>query len=102
MPMFKKTTDRKAAMFTQLKGTITLPGFLLTEKFGDPLPAVDNKITGEYIFVDEQGNAATIYDWRNRSKGVWTAVQPFTFNVGANSEEVATSFIHWLRKQLGV
>lgn len=99
MATFKKTTDRKVSFMTQFQGELRVPGFLLTEKFGDPLPAADDKHTGEFIFVDEQGNAATIYDWRNKSKSVWKSTQPYTFHVGAKSEEVSTSFIHWLRKQ---
>jgi hypothetical protein len=60
MPRFKKATDREMSFGTQFRGELQVPGFLLTQKFGDPLPPVDDKITGEFIFVDESGNVATI------------------------------------------
>lgn len=101
MTAFVRTDDRSKGLFTCLQGEVTVPGARLVELFGKPLPSIDGKNTGDFIFIDEYGNAATVYDWRNKSLHVWKSNEPFTFHVGAKTPDIAYSFITWLHETIG-
>jgi hypothetical protein len=48
---------------SSLKGYVTTTLDRLKEVFGNPLEGGD-KVTAEWIIEDEDGNLATIYDWK--------------------------------------
>ena len=68
----------------------------LVQALGPPsLPekSGDGKIQKEWVFVDEDGNPFTIYDWKTGSEDV-TMNEITTWCVGAKTD--TTSFKEWL------
>jgi hypothetical protein len=91
---------------TSLKGHITCEYAYIVKKFGQPLDGDDYKVSGEWHFTDDKGNAFTLYDWKSTelydsglpSVEQFRAKKQATFNVGASVD--ATDFIDWLKTEL--
>lgn len=82
---------------------------LIVQRFGAPQDRGDQfKISGRYIFVDEDHRVFTLYDWKSTSLfdtacpqplRFWNSNQIQTLSVGS-LEDDATDFKRWLIEQL--
>ena len=80
----------------------------LIELFGKPTYCDGYKVSGEYVFEDEEGNVFTLYDWKyttlySPEYGIhptvfWAGTTPVQFNIGA--QVYAGDFTEWLKDQL--
>ena len=80
----------------------------LIEVFGQPVECDGYKVSGEYIFEDEEGSVFTVYDWKattlyDPAYGVtpiafWNETTPVWFNVGGSKS--AADFVDWLSQKL--
>lgn len=107
MPEFKK--DHTANINgTHLHATVKASPAALIDLFGAPDNADGYKVSTEFIFVSENGDVVTLYDWKatNLYGGTRTTpamlrrqTEPFEFHVGAHNSEAATAFLAWLKRQ---
>ena len=88
---------------TSLKGHITTTYMQLCSIFGEPVESDEFKVSGEWMFEDEQGNTFTVYDWKSTSlydsdlpsvEDFRSNQNPTTFNIGGSVS--AYEFIAWL------
>ena len=80
----------------------------LIELFGQPVECDGYKVSGEYVFEDDEGNVFTLYDWKyttlySPEYGIhpsvfWAQTTPVQFNVGGHGS--ASKFVSWLKAQL--
>ena len=81
---------------------------LLVERFGEPSPGDSNKVSGMFIFADEQGNVFSIYDWMMTSPrgstdvgfspdDFWGLGEIVPLQIGGNSHnrELLNKFLSW-------
>lgn len=82
----------------------------LTEIFGDPIPnpGEPEKITGEYIFIAENGRRYSVHDYRDTNlldDGVpspqefWNKEEPYEFSIGGDhpvDKDELEKFKKWL------
>ena len=109
MSGFKVTN--KFANGTSLKGYFTTSFEQLREHLGEPMPATcfDGKVSTEWVLEDADGNAATIYDYKETNlyeygyPGVaeFRSRYRYEWHIGAQSKEIAQALIDWL-KDLGI
>jgi len=98
---------------TSGRGEICLPPRALVERFGPPKPFDNYKISGEYVFVDGDGNVYTLYDWKSTSlyndgewpnfppafptpEELWAGAEAFEFHIGAGPDADVAAFARWL------
>tara|TARA_B100001029_G_C15002317_1_gene418878 strand:+ start:251 stop:571 length:321 start_codon:yes stop_codon:yes gene_type:complete len=80
----------------------------LREVFGEPVECDGYKVSGEYIFEDEEGSVFTLYDWKvttlyDPEYGItpslfWSGTNPVWFNIGGNKS--AADFVDWLQRKV--
>jgi hypothetical protein len=79
----------------------------IAKVFGPPIGADDCKVSGEWVFTDEDGNVFTLYDWKSTSpydsylptvEEFRRKRKPVTFNIGGHT--YATDFLFWLKSKL--
>ena len=81
---------------------------LLVERFGEPSPGDGNKVSGMFIFADEQGNVFSIYDWMMTSPSgstdvgfspddFWGLGEIVPLQIGGNSHnrQLLNKFLSW-------
>jgi len=76
----------------------------LIEKFGEPIESDGYKVSGEYIFDNDEGEVFTLYDWKATTlycpdygvtpSDFWARTIPVQFNVGGKTN--ALDFVQWL------
>jgi len=107
MPDFKK--DSTAVITgTHFHATVEASPAALIDLFGAPGNADGHKVSMEFVFVSEDGDVVTLYDWkatdlyggtRTTRAMLRRQTKPFEFHVGAHKPETATAFLTWLKKQ---
>lgn len=95
---------------TCLQDYVSIPPTRLIELFGKPSESDGYKVSGEYVFIDEDTDrVVTIYDWKATSlydsyeqtpKELWKTRYPFEFHIGATEKQTALKFKNWLLKQV--
>ncbi len=92
-------------------GTITTTFQKLKEMFGEPRPVQDRKVSGLWVFKDEEGNTFTIYDWKATcecgdsslptKEDFRASITPFEFSLGGKGDS-SPSKSGWKKKKWGV
>jgi len=95
---------------TYLVGWIKATYIELAELFGEAEEADENKISGHWRFVDEDGNVFTLYDWKKTNLYDFSSPSveefrkcnlPSTFNIGGKDKtESNCNFMRWLETKL--
>jgi hypothetical protein len=95
---------------TYLVGWIKATYVELAELFGEAEETDENKISGHWRFVDEDGNVFTLYDWKKTNLYAISgpSVEEFrksnlasTFNIGGKQNtELNCNFMRWLETKL--
>lgn len=107
---FRTSTDYMVANGTSLVGSVQLVYSDIVEAFGDPLKGDGYKVSGEWIFVDDESGAVfTLYDWKSTSlysedlpsvEAFRANFKPQKFNVGSNRVMLTSDFTEWLIEQI--
>ena len=76
---------------TSLRGYITASREDLTKVFGAPVDyPLDDKVTTEWTIQFDNGEVATIYDWKRYEKGRPEFNELFEWNIGGSSFDVVS------------
>ena len=77
---------------TSLQGYITTTQSDLIEVFGEPIRFEENtdKVTLEWIVQFDNGEIATIYDWKRYEDGTPGMYEICEYHIGGNSRDVLT------------
>jgi hypothetical protein len=104
--MFKSVSNHNSAVGTSLKGYVSLRYKDIVKIFGEPQESDNYKVTGEWVFLNEETNEVfTLYDWKrtNLYSVECPSVEEFrnynekvSFNVGG--KVYAGEFIAWLER----
>ena len=80
----------------------------LIEKFGEPVECDGYKVSGEYIFENDEGEVFTLYDWKATTlycpdygvtpSDFWARTIPVQFNIGGKTN--AFDFVGWLSREM--
>jgi hypothetical protein len=105
--MFKLNQDADITG-TCRQSEITVAPARLIEKFGKPISSDEYKVSGDYVFEDEDGFVFTVYDWKATTlyspeygytpSHFWSLTTPMEFNIGGHKS--AFDFVDWLKKQV--
>lgn len=105
---FKLTNDWNLADGTSLKSYVNLRYKDIVEVFGEPTEGDEYKVSGEWIFFDEESRECfTIYDWKSTNLYDYnyptvsefrSSDTPFKFNVGGKTN--ADAFIAWVKRKI--
>ena len=91
---------------TENVGMLECQPFALVTVFGEPLRGCGNKVSGQYVFSDPDGEVFTVYEWKRTTtywgltsgaltpEEFWDSDDVHDFNVGGKSNPAA--FLHWL------
>lgn len=103
---FKRDNDADIGG-TSLKGYVHAKYKELESLFGEPLEGDGLKVSGEWVFVSEQGDTFTIYDWKQTElydnelpsiKKFRASDDVVEFNVGGRTS--AVEFLQWLNEKI--
>jgi hypothetical protein len=97
--MIFKVDHSADATGTCLQAKMELKYSDLVELFGQPATIVDDKVSVEWIFANEDGDIVTLYDWKS-DLSFKTSNKPHVFHVGAKSRSVAWDFTDEVEKLL--
>lgn len=109
MCQFKTVSDAEIKYGTSLKGYISTTYEALHRAFGEPLEGDGYKVSGEWVFHDDDGSEYTVYDWKctdlyesiNPSVSELRARKtPMLFNVGGFDASKTHDFIKFLESKL--
>ena len=80
----------------------------LIEVFGQPIACDGYKVSGEYVFENQEGDVFTLYDWKATTlycpdygvtpSDFWSQTCRRDFNIGGHKS--AGDFVGWLKKQV--
>ena len=92
---------------THLIGRIETRYESLAKAFGNPLESDGYKVSGEWIFSDEDGGVFTIYDWKATdlydkdlpSVDQFREYPAYEFNIGGHSQKDLEDFKRWVINQ---
>ena len=85
------------------------PG-MVVRRFGAPSEGDGFKVSGEYVFVNQQGEPFVVHDWKSTNlwdesfptpEGFWRNEEPVELCIGSRDLETA-EFERWFFQQLGV
>tara|TARA_Y100001938_G_scaffold143413_1_gene216134 strand:- start:644 stop:964 length:321 start_codon:yes stop_codon:yes gene_type:complete len=106
--MFKLNQDANVTG-THRQSEIRVAPARLIEKFGTPIESDGYKVSGEYVFEDDEGYVFTVYDWKATTlyspdygmtpEYFWSQTTPTDFNIGGH--KYAGEFVEWLKKEVG-
>lgn len=83
------------------------PPICFVELFGEPHGADGCKVSGEYVFTNEEGQVFTVYDWKETTlywgkgngaptpKRFWHSERPKSLNIGGRQGTDPGPFIKW-------
>ena len=106
--MFRMTQDTMLANGTYKVSEVMVSPARLIEVFGKPMGSDGYKASGEYLFVGDNDEVFTVYDWKSTSlydpglespEQFWSYSSPEYFSVGGKSNP--DSFVTWLLRKLG-
>ena len=106
--MFQTTQDTWLANGTHRIYEVMVSPARLVEVFGKPMESDGYKVSGEYLFVGDNDEVFTVYDWKSTSlydpdlnspEQFWSYSSPEYFSVGGKSDP--DSFVTWLLRKLG-
>ena len=97
---FKRVDEFGKANGTCLQGYIQFPPKALVMIFGEPDESDGYKVSGEYVFEDDNGNVITLYDWKSTSlydsgpspQDFWNSEQMYNFHIGGHNKDDVKSF----------
>lgn len=97
--MFKRN-DEADICGTSLQGYVTASYSKLVEMFGQPADGDGCKVSTEWAFTDESGNAVTLYDYKQTSMyddglpsvAEFRARSAYEWHIGAKSRDIAQAF----------
>jgi len=115
---FKLKNDARVEGIHYLQGHIEIAPRDLVRAFGPPALSDGYKVSGEYRFVNKDGDVFTLYDWKSTSlyddgllfppeDGVgvlmtpeifWSSGQPYRFHIGAGGP--SDEFEQWLVRRM--
>ena len=91
-----------------IMGEVTAVPALIAKRFGKPSPGDGYKISGEYAFTNDRGEAFVLHDWMCTSlyhesgptpETFWTGKDPFEFSVSSLDLDIS-EFATWLQNEL--
>lgn len=107
-PPFALDNDANACG-THRQAVVDVAPASLVGIFGEPGEGDGYKVSGEYKFVDNEGNVFTVYDYKAttlydaeawfRPSLLWASTEPFEFHIGAESGDVK-AFVAWLESKV--
>ncbi len=93
---------------TSLRGYVNVVPAELVKRFGKPKESDGYKVSGEYLFVDEDGNVFTVYDWKDTNlyddpnaqtpAKLWGRTDSYQFHIGGCSGDFI-AFGDWLKRE---
>lgn len=93
---------------TSLSGYVDIAPATLVKVFGEPEEGDAYKVSGEYAFSDDAGNAFTVYDWKHTSlydgggpspAQFWAETESYEFHIGSAGGDWQ-AFREWLLKEV--
>lgn len=78
---------------THLLGTITMPCFEIEAALGKPQTGDFDKVQAEWLIQFEDGQVATIYDWKE-NKPYWDVTE---WHIGGNNAEIVERVLSILK-----
>lgn len=91
---FKLDNDIDIGGTSRTAGIRLVPA-VLVKRFGPPREADGYKVSGEYVFTDDEGNVYTLYDWKATdvyaydmpsARILWGSSKPFEFHIGSRQD----------------
>jgi hypothetical protein len=93
---------------TSFKDSIHVAPQALIAAFGEPVKSDGYKVSGEYVFRNDEGEVFTVYDWKMttlydgentlRPHDLWDLESPIEFHIGGKTG--AGAFIEWLKRRV--
>ena len=92
---------------SSLKGHVVANYPELRLLFGEPIESDGYKVSGEWVFEDDNGNVFTVYDWKETElyddnlpsvKQFRRSPEKIEFHIGGKTS--AVEFLNWLEYQL--
>ncbi len=89
-------------------GRVELAPAAVVRRFGQPSPGDGNKISGEYAFLSERGEAFVLHDWLSTNliyeaapppERFWASTEPIELSISSLDLEV-TEFAEWIRSEV--
>ncbi len=103
--MFIKT-DGMAANGTSLSNYVDCSFMDLINLFGEPTytdPSNDDKVNIEWVLRSEDGDVATIYNWKDYDGGFKArTTECYRWHVGSRNSMPALELVTFIAKKLGV
>lgn len=103
--MFKLSQDADING-THRQSEIRVAPARLIEVFGKPIECDGYKVSGEYVFENQEGDVFTLYDWKATTlydpewgvtpSDFWSQTCLRDFNIGGH--KFAGDFVDWLKK----
>lgn len=106
--MFQMSQELMLANGTYKVSEVKVSPARLIEVFGEPMESDGYKSSGEYLFVGDDNEVFTVYDWKSTSlyesylespQQFWSYCSPKQFSIGGKSNP--DSFVTWLLRKLG-
>jgi hypothetical protein len=93
---------------TSLIGHVNTSYAKLVKAFGEPIESDGYKVSGEWVFEDDDGNVFTLYDWKSTnlydpgypSISEFRARPEARFHIGGNNKSAVLDFERWLFAQI--
>jgi hypothetical protein len=92
-----------------IMATVPIAPALLVQRFGEPSPGDGYKISGEFVFINDSGEAFALHDWLSTTLYTESGLTPAEFWASTDEMELhvsspdkdCTSFLEWVANQLG-
>jgi hypothetical protein len=105
--VFELSQSSDTTGITQM-GEIEVPPALVVRRFGLPAKGDDYKVSGEYLFLDQNGNLFVVHDWKSTSlwderlpapEEFWATVEPTELSISSHDLDTG-EFVRWFLQQL--
>ncbi len=106
--MFKLSPTTDTIGTTEM-GEIEVAPALIVKRFGPPGAGDDYKVSGEYVFADQNGEPFVVHDWKSTSlwdedfptpEELWASEEPEELSISSRDLETG-EFERWFLEQLG-
>jgi hypothetical protein len=106
--MFKLSPSTDTTGITEM-GEVEVPPALVVRRFGAPSEGDGYKVSGEFVFVDRNGEPFVVHDWKATSfwderfpsaEDFWASEEPEELSVSTRDLDTA-EFEQWFLEQLG-
>lgn len=108
--MFRHVKSQEADLDgITIMGEVTVAPAAVVRRFGEPSPGEEYKISGEYAFLNNRGEAFVLHDWLSTNlyhpdgpapEDFWASEEATSLSISSLDLDV-TEFAAWLKSQLG-